>query len=179
MIIFLDDPRLISIIQDKLGYNIKVFNMSSLYSEITSENIYSLARIIHPLNQANNIPPIIYIDTLEFDINYANEILNNNPKMFEDLMKIMMNSHEGYIVIILVYRDAFRDSIMESLIKLIQQRYGYNSWIVNDIDDIDGITESTYSSIGLITLEEDIKRYRDMYSKGLVDSMILQPINIE
>ena len=157
MIIFLDDPKLISAIQDKLGYSIKVFNMSSLYSEITS----------------------IYIDTLEFDVNYANEILNNNPKMFEDLMKIMMNSHEGYIVIILVYRDAFRDSIMESLIKLIQQRYGYNSWIINDIDDIDGVNESTYSSIGLVTLEEDIKRYRDMYSKGLVDSIILQPINIE
>lgn len=178
MIIFLDDPRMIPAIQDTLGYNIKVFNMSSLYSEVTSENVYTLARIIHPLNQSNNIPPSVYVDTLEFDINYANEILNN-PKMFEDLMKIMMNSHEGYVVIVLVYRDAFRDSIMESLIKLIQQRYGYNSWIISDIDDIECITESTYTSNGLLTLENDIKRYRDMYSRGIVDSMILQPINIE
>ena len=52
---------------------------------------------------------------------------------------------------------------MESLIKLIQQRYGYNSWIVDSIEDIDSCKESTYTPEGLLTIEEDIKKYKSIF----------------
>ena len=89
----------------------------------------------------------------------------NNPTLFGKLMAILSNSYEGHIVVLLVQRDPYRDSIMESLIKLIQQRYGYNCWIVEDPEDISCIKEDEYSTIGLLTLNEDLKRYDNSYSE--------------
>ena len=53
--------------------------------------------------------------------------------------------------------------IVDSLLKLIQQRYGLNAFIVNDIDDIDRFGISDFASWeGYSVYLEDVKRVAEM-----------------
>lgn len=165
MIIFLSDHYLIPYIDGFIDGEVKVYNFSSP-SSVAKENVHSLITVGHLFDrsvQINHSLVMDYVNSVEFDIKYAQAILEFDTKMFEDFMKIINDNHEGKIVILLVYREPYRDSIMESLIKLIQQRYGYNSWIVDSIEDIYSCKESTYTPEGLLTIEEDIKKYKSMF----------------
>lgn len=175
MIVFIDNPKYIDAVQYKFSNRkIIVLNLSSLYSGYL--NITNLLTKISPINNSG-MQISDFVNSYEFDIQYASAIIND-PELFESFINIMMRSYEGYIVCILVQRDPYRDAIMESLIKLIQQRYGYNCWIVEDIEDIDIISEQMFLPNGLLILDQDIKAYNEMYCKGLVKS-ILPNINIE
>ena len=90
----------------------------------------------------------------------------------------MILFYEGYIVCILVQRDPYRDAIMESIIKLIQQRYGYNCWIIEDEDDLDVIREQQMFPEGIIALDNDIDRANQLQCNGMAQR-ILPNINIE
>ena len=158
MIIFTDNPNYLPIIQDEFNSPVIVYELSSLYSGFT-ELLTGLSRINY-----TGMPMPLFVESIEFDMQYAASIMNN-PTLFGKLMAILSNSYEGHIVVLLVQRDPYRDSIMESLIKLIQQRYGYNCWIVEDPEDISCIKEDEYSTIGLLTLNEDLKRYDNSYSE--------------
>ena len=72
------------------------------------------------------------------------------------------NPYQGTNVIILISHDEFRDAIVESLVKMIQLRYGYNSWILNTIDDLEYIKESDFTPEGLLVLDNDIITYQSM-----------------
>lgn len=161
MIIFTDNPNYLPIIQYEFNRPVIVYNLSSLYSGFidATELLTGLSRINY-----TGMPMPLFVESIEFDIQYAASIMNN-PTLFGKLMAILSNSYEGHIVVLLVQRDPYRDSIMESLIKLIQQRYGYNCWIVEDPEDISCIKEDEYSTIGLLTLNEDLKRYDNSYSE--------------
>ena len=96
-----------------------------------------------------------------FDIAYGKYIMNNNDA-FIQFMNIMIpafNSPET-LVQILINKSDFRDAITESLAKLIQQRYGYNIYIINDIEDFLYTDESDFSIPGLFTMDEDLARWR-------------------
>lgn len=176
MIIFLSDPNLIPYIQSKTMKSLKVFNYTSLYSGYPS-----LSVLVTNMYQLNNsgMPTNLFVDTVDFDVRYATMILNND-QMYEALITIMMNTYQGIDVILLVQRDPYRDALMESLIKFIQQRYGYNSWIIEDIEDISCIHEPYFSPIGIMALDEDIKRYDQLYQMGRVSSRIIDAsINVE
>ena len=177
MIVFLDNPQLIPYIADKTRQPIRVMNFSSLYSGFedatcmcTSMNLVETGGM--PINQ--------FINTVDFDIMYASVLLQND-RMFETFTKFIASSYFGFTVILLVYREPYRDAIMESVIKFIQQRYGYNCWIVNSIDDIDCLAESTFTPAGIITLDSDVKRYDNLYQCGRVSELIdpVSMINVE
>lgn len=106
-----------------------------------------------------------FVQTVEFDIQYANALLSN-PILFSKLLSIVSASYEGNTVVVLVERDWYRDAVMESLIKFIQQRYGYNCWIVEDLDDIECIKETTYTTPGLLMLHDDLLKYDQSYNDG-------------
>lgn len=159
MIIFLDNPQLINNISYRfLNRKITVYNLSSCYSGYNDATV--LAKLACINNTCMNMP--MFVESLEFDLQYANSIMNI-PQMFNSFMQIMSSAFEGDLVIILIYRDPYRDAIMESLIKFIQQRYGYNCWIVEDIDDVDLIQEETFVPYGLINLEQDLQKYDEIY----------------
>ena len=175
MIAFMDDPKYAELIRYKFpGREPVILNLSSYYSGHI--NIAHLITKISPINNTGMMMPD-FVNSVDFDIQYASAVLNN-PELFGSLINIMLRAYEGYLVCILVQRDPYRDAVMESLIKLIQQRYGYNCWIIEDADDIEVISEQMMFPNGLITLDEDIKQYNQMYSKGLVGN-ILPNINIE
>ncbi len=175
MIIFISDPSLIPVISQISGKNQVVYNLTSLYSGYPS--LSALATNMYTVNNSG-MPTNVFIDSVNFDIMYANSIMSN-PQMYEAFMNIMVLAYQGINVIILVQRDNYRDAIMESLIKLIQQRYGYIAWVVEDPDDIECIRESSFSPYGIIALDQDIAKLDDMYNRGLVSSRALQPISME
>ena len=66
----------------------------------------------------------LYVGDLDEHLNY-----------FTDFLKIVLNATLGNVVI-LISHDPYRDAITESIIKLIQIRYGYNCWEIEDADDL-------------------------------------------
>ena len=64
----------------------------------------------------------------------------------------------------MVYREPYRDAVMESLIKLIQQMYAYNCWIIEALEDIDLLNDNGYDTIGLMNLFQDVQRYDQYYN---------------
>lgn len=166
MILFIDNKDYIPYIQSvHQNRDICVYNLSSMYSGF---------RDIYPLMDTIGINPIEipinqYVQMPEFDSQFLYLTLNNTIK-FSSLMNIMLPNYNGYIVLILVYRESYRDAIMESLIKLIQQRYEYPSYIIQDIDDIYDLKEPSYGTEGLIRLEQDINRYHELYYNGNVET---------
>lgn len=175
MIAFMDNPMHAELMRYKFpGREPVILNLSSFYSGHV--NITHLIAKISPINNTG-LPMPEFVNSVDFDMQYASAVLNN-PELFGSLINIMLRAYEGYLVCILVQRDPYRDAVMESLIKLIQQRYGYNCWIIEDSDDIEVLSEQMMYPDGLITLDNDIKQFNQMYSKGLVEN-ILPNINIE
>lgn len=175
MIVFMDNPSYSNLLRYKFpGRDPVILNLSSLYSGYI--NITHLIAKISPINNTG-LPMPEFVNSVEFDMQYASAVLNNT-ELFGSLINIMLRAYEGYLVCVLVQRDPYRDAVMESLIKLIQQRYGYNCWIIEDPDDIEIMSEQMLLPNGLLTLDNDIKQYNQMYTKGLVDG-ILPNMNVE
>lgn len=134
--------------------NIKVYNLSSYHGDIETLNML--------------IPSAKYMseESLEgdtsfpsFDIAYHKYILENDMA-FIQFMQIILPvflSPDSFVQI-LISSSEFRDDITESLLKLIQQRYGYNAYIVNELEDLLYVEESTFSIPGLFAIDQD--RYR-------------------
>jgi hypothetical protein len=176
MIVFMDNPNLIPYLQSRFQKrNVAIFNLSSLYSGYIDAT--DLITKISPINNTG-LPMPEFVNSIQFDIQYMNSIINT-PELFYQLIRIVDISYEGNIVIVLVQRDPYRDAVMESLIKLIQQRYGYNCWIIEDQYDLDCIMESTFTPMGLMTLDQDIKLYDDLYKKGLAGPILNTGVNVE
>ena len=175
MIAFMDNPEYANLLRYKFpGRDPVILNLSSLYSGYI--NVTHLITKISPINNTM-LPMPEFVNSVEFDMQYASAVLNN-PELFGSLINIMLRAYEGYLVCVLVQRDPYRDAVMESLIKLIQQRYSYNCWIVEEPDDIEIMSEQMLLPNGLLTLDEDIKQYTQMYSKGIIGG-ILPDINME
>lgn len=134
------------------------YNLSSYYSDC------------HTLNLLVPSPQFISEDLLngdcttpEFDISYHQFILNNDGA-FLQLMNIMIPvfTNPDTLVQVLINVSNFRDVITESLAKLIQQRYGYNSYLIYDLDDFMYVEESTMSVPGLFAMDKDVQRWQLM-----------------
>lgn len=99
------------------------------------------------------------LESVEFDRSYANYILTNDDA-FQDFMEILMSMYYNEDVFILTDLDSPPVvSMCESIIKLIQQRYGYNCYIANCLEDIVNMPESEMSEIGNRIFMQDKERY--------------------
>ena len=132
------------------------YNLSSYYSDVPTMNalIPNIQHMSEELLQGDCVIP-------QFDIEFGNYIINTD-EAFLQFMNIVIPAYMNpdMLVQILIGHSDFRDAITESLIKLIQQRYGYNSYIVNDIEDFLCADESDFSIPGLFAIDEDINKWR-------------------
>lgn len=174
IITFISDPKLVGDIYDKLCMGCVILNLSSLYSGY--RNITPLITKLAPINNTGmNMPN--FVDSVNFDMQYAEAILNT-PELFCCFMEILRPAYEGEVTCVLVQRDPYRDAVMESIIKLIQQRYGINCWIIESKEDIDLVRLQFGTANGLLTLDQDIHRYQEYAQQGLCYSDDLN-VNIE
>ena len=130
------------------------YNMSALYAGIPT--VFHLV----PSFTDNRNASLDDFDNPIFDMAYHRYIFDNDIS-FNEFMSIVMpaNTNPDCLVQVLIKQSEFRDVFTESLLKLIQQRYGYNCYIVNEIDDFIYAEESDFSIPGLFAFEEDRSRW--------------------
>ena len=90
----------------------------------------------------------------EFDMRYANWLLQDE-NAFIDLMKIVFSLYQGYDIFLLVSDDITLEAYTQSLLKFIQQRYGYNGFYITCIEDLFNAEDQVISGIGAVNLHDD------------------------
>lgn len=142
--------------------NIDYFNKNAVIININANvtGFYSLCLTpsFETLNGVN-------VFTQEFDDWYIYQVLNNDG-LFMNFMQIVSHLRNGKDVVLLVYRGSeIFDAMTESLVKLIQIRYGYNYQIVDSVDGIDYYDQSTFTTPGIIQFDYDYTRYESLLIK--------------
>ena len=130
--------------------NVVVYNITSLSEK------YKRIPLIPPNSLGAN-------SEYEFDIKYMNWILGNDNN-FCSLMTII-NDLVNRDVFLLVSNDNWSKILIESLLKLIQQRYGINAVYIDTEDDLLYAEESGFSDYGVLNLDEDRTRYMNLYEQ--------------
>ena len=136
----------------------KVLNLSSAY-----EYGYSINNVIPPLYNGMPIDQLFNPENDKaFDLWFINYIFSPGSKAFVEFFSIIMHIYNGDNVFVLIddTNEVF-NIITESVIKIIQQRYGINSLLVADFADL-SIYESEYTTFsihGLYNFDQDRMRY--------------------
>lgn len=136
------------------------YNLSSYYEDIPY--------LINLLPNTEYIPVEVAsgeVDSPDFDIDYHNYIFDiNKSQAFISFMQIIIPvyMHPDILVQILIEESSYRDVITESLVKLIQQRYGYNSYIIHHVEDFETMREQEFSIPGLFMMDQDLMLYNSI-----------------
>lgn len=140
--------------------DIKVFNLCSFNESIQRVDI------IPPLDLLKNGN----VENIDFIL--SDYIFNNDAIFFEFMVKVIIPLYSQQIVILLgnIEYD-FYDICIESLLKIIQTRYGISGVIINDLSDIDMVSknllfgrDSEFTIQGLMNLDIDKDRYSNIFS---------------
>lgn len=118
------------------------------------------------------IPKMGLIDytSPDFDSAYISLLLNDEY-YFVQLMTIMIYLKQNMQVFLLIYNeDTVFNPIVEVLMKLIQQRYGYNYMIAENWEDVNNAINtfsqiSMFTAPGIITYDTDFDRYQQIIAK--------------
>ena len=107
-----------------------------------------------------------------FDLWYYNYIMTN-PVSFVSLMMIMLKIFDGknvYICISDYMSDRYISNMNESLMKMIQSRYGITCHIVNTPEDFRYIREKgcSFSGVGLKNMKADEDRFVKFAQDGTI-----------
>lgn len=108
----------------------------------------------------DRLMPLVTIDpeSKDFDLMYMNYLLSDEIA-FSQLMMIIYNLYIGVDVLIMIGETDIKYMVAESLLKFIQQRYGYNGYIINEALDVEFLNEGSFTIQGLYNLDIDKERY--------------------
>ena len=139
---------------------LKTISMNKFQETTTVYNINANTTDFTPLNL---MPPQEILSKIRnseiFDQEYTNYIMLND-NVFVQFMCIMMSLAFGKDVILLVYKEESTfDPIVEVILKLIQQRYGYNYALLDDLSYLDEIQQVSFTTEGLVHYQQDFNRY--------------------
>ena len=104
------------------------------------------------------------INEYDFDCRYANYIMQNDAA-FCSMMSIVMDMYNGINIFILVddedtpLFDGWNVILVESFLKLLQQRYGLNGTRIANHYDMEDANETSFVDYGLLNLDIDKERY--------------------
>ncbi len=136
--------------------------------EILASNtiIYNITSFREGLNRLNLLPPLdkrLFINNArEFDILYAEWIFSNDAQFF-DFFKIVFDLYSGKDVYLVMDDAEWSENILESILKLIQQRYGYNGTLITDYPSYiyaqNNISSNFDPMFGISNLDQDKDRY--------------------
>ena len=160
------DPRLIEYIMTR-----------SISMARLPYNFYSIIQYGVMLNNLIPVPNVMILlresdygdgDSLLFDQAYANQLMAHEPS-FIDLMSLLCNiEYQDEVILISNYNNRVIMPVLDSLLKLIQERYGIDSFLINTIDDIDDLSTSEFDSpIKYQTFVHDIQRYYKLINQNI------------
>lgn len=110
--------------------------------------VYNLTSMREGFNKLNLLIPPLELGRFtgkDFDIAYADYIMNNDV-VFMQFFDIIWHLYLGHDVYILISKDDWAENLTESLMKLIQQRYGINGIEINSEEDL-----FYYSNKGIVS----------------------------
>ena len=123
-------------------------------------NISSLAERYASIRLALLPPNSLGANTeYDYDIKYMQWIFGNNS-VFMQFMNIMSALYNGADVFLIVTDENWSNITVESLLKLIQQRYGINAVLINTMEDLQYAEDSIFEPYGIINLDQDLERYQ-------------------
>lgn len=100
------------------------------------------------------------IDTPDFDLAYGEFIFSNQLQFFT-WMNMILPLYEDPCACVIIYiqQSPIRDIVLECIIKLIQQRYGYHAFIINELYDIAYVKDdASFSPRGIVNMQSDSER---------------------
>ena len=120
---------------------IHVLNLSSANLNIKPSSLFYVPR---SNNESNN-----------YDIEYANFIFQNTQQRIEFLYAVYKLQISNPVLIMIGNYPGMYE-MAESLLKLIQSRYGYNGYIIthDDLEDLE-LFESRFSVPGLLLFDQE------------------------
>lgn len=96
----------------------------------------------------------------DYDVKYMEWVFANDG-VFMNFMKIILDLYNGLNVFLVITHEDWSDMMLESLLKLIQQRYGYNSISIENPEDLFYAEDEGFNpEYGLINLDQDLARYQ-------------------
>ena len=131
--------------------------------------IYNYTRPLMGFTQINLLQPpqLEYTFDNTFDIEYYNYLINCDDA-FMQLMLLIMAEYHNKNVYLLVSEGNGYDYINDSLMKLIQVRYGIVVQYINDIEDYNELRQDSdisFSVFGMENLIQDKERYALLYTQ--------------
>ena len=154
----------------KFGGKGVMYNLSSM-----REGFISLQALIPP----NTIGRLT---DREFDIAYANYIMSNDT-LFCIFFQIIYNLYIGKDVFIIVSTEDWSENLLESLLKLIQQRYGYNGVLINtEADYLYAATSMNFGfapGYGIYNLDQDKERFTTLIEQYRIANNGSLPLDLE
>lgn len=146
---------------------VMVYNLTSMSEAYSRSNL----NIIPPNNLGSQ-------SEYEFDVKYMNWIFQNDS-IFVEFMKIIDNLYKGVDVFLVMSDNDWSETLVESLLKLIQQRYGINATHIETMEDLFYVEESNFvEGYGIANLDMDMDRYtyltnQDIASKDINSGVVL------
>ena len=102
----------------------------------------------------------------EFDVNYMHWILDYDSNFMIFMNEIIVPLYAGTDIFLVVSEDDWSQIISESLLKLIQQRYGVIALCVHDPDDLIYAEDASFAEgYGIFNLDSDVERYERLFSQ--------------
>ena len=154
----------------KFGGKGVMYNLSSM-----REGFISLQALIPP----NTIGRLT---DREFDIAYANYIMSNDT-LFCIFFQIVYNLYIGKDVFIIISTEDWSENLLESLLKLIQQRYGYNGVLINtEADYLYAVTSMNFGfapGYGIFNLDQDKERFTTLIEQYRIANNGALPLDLE
>lgn len=126
--------------------------------------VYNFTSTAEYIPRLDLLPPreIVTMNEYEFDLAFSRFVLEDNNH-FNALMQIIYSLYNGDDVFVAISNlsEPYLNNLNESLMKLIQQRYGYNANRVNFAEDILYIDscDGEFSFDGLMIFDQDRERY--------------------
>lgn len=139
---------------------LKMISMNK-FQETT--DVYNINANTTEFTFLNLMPPRALLSQIPnpevFDREFANYIMLND-NIFMQFMCILLSLAFGKDVILLVYKEESTfDPIIEVIVKFIQQRYGYNYIIADDLSYMNQFPQSSFTTEGLVNYQQDFNRY--------------------
>ena len=153
-------------------------NLSRVYNTLDNRLVVlNLNANVQCYTRLNLMPPLgMYTSSMEFDTQYINLLLSD-PNYFMQFMYIMNYLKNGCDVVLLIYNeDTVFNAITETLVKFIQQRYGYNYQFLNDVEDFNQWDQSSFTAPGIIQFDQDYLRYEEYLMRLDPNRFINEPV---
>lgn len=131
--------------------------------------IYNLNSLVEGYNILHLIPPnnLGATNGYEFDYNYMIYIMNDDNNFIE-FMKIILPLYQNTSDVFLIIDDQeiWALEVTDSLMKLIQQRYGINGVLIESQDDYNEAVDDYFNpEFGIQNMDGDTQRFQEIYYK--------------